>query len=123
MQSRWYPDVQLDNIFWHDHVDGIHTWGQGLVGQLIIEPRGSTYHDPSTGAEVDSGTYVDIHTDNPLATGLVNGVVPRARAVDDRRRAEGIDSTFNLRAEPFAAALGPAGRSRRSSAPCATAIP
>ena len=32
----------LDNIFWHDHVDGIHGWGHGLVGQLIIEPKGST---------------------------------------------------------------------------------
>uniref|UniRef100_UPI0039830BBB multicopper oxidase domain-containing protein n=1 Tax=Lapillicoccus sp. TaxID=1909287 RepID=UPI0039830BBB len=35
IQYRWYPDVQLDNIFWHDHVDGIHGWGHGLVGQLI----------------------------------------------------------------------------------------
>ena len=58
----------LDNIFWHDHVDGIHGWGHGLVGQLIIEPKGSTYHDPKTGAEVDSGTIVDIHTTNPLVS-------------------------------------------------------
>src|SRR3954447_3968360 len=27
VQYRWYPDVELDNIFWHDHVDGIHGWG------------------------------------------------------------------------------------------------
>jgi hypothetical protein len=105
VQSRWYPDVQLDNIFWHDHVDGIHTWGQGLVGQLIIEPRGSTYHDPGTGAEVDSGTYVDIHTNNPLATGLVNGAFRELAlwTIDDAPG--GIDSTLNLRAEPFSGRL------------------
>ena len=80
VQYRWYPDVQLDNIFFHTHVDGIHDWGHGLVGQLIIEPKGSTYHDPQTGAEVDSGTIVDIHTNQDandprteLAPGLVNG--------------------------------------------------
>ena len=39
-QYRWFPDVDLDNIFWHDHVDGIHTWAHGLVGQLITEPAG-----------------------------------------------------------------------------------
>ena len=111
VQSRWYPDVQLDNIFWHDHVDGIHTWGQGLVGQLIIEPKDSTYHDPATGAPVDSGTYVDIHTSNPLATGLVNGSFRELAlwTIDDN---EVTDSTFNLRAEPFAPRLasGPAAQ-------------
>ncbi|MDX6620775.1 MAG: hypothetical protein QOK36_3161, partial [Gaiellales bacterium] len=34
VQYRWYPDVQLDNVFFHTHVDGIHDWGHGLVGQL-----------------------------------------------------------------------------------------
>ena len=61
--------MALDNVFWHDHVDGIHGWGHGLVGQLIVEPQGSTYHDPVTGDEVDSGTVVDIHTSNPLVPG------------------------------------------------------
>ena len=32
VQYRWYPDVELDNVFWHDHVDGIHTWGRGWSG-------------------------------------------------------------------------------------------
>ena len=54
-------------------MDGIHNWGHGLVGQFIIEPRGSTYHDPQTGAPVDSGTIVDIHTTNTLAKGIVDG--------------------------------------------------
>jgi FtsP/CotA-like multicopper oxidase with cupredoxin domain len=105
VQSRWYPDVQLDNIFWHDHVDGIHSWGHGLVGQLIIEPKGSTYHDPETGNEVDSGTYVDIHTSKPVAQGLINGSF-RELALWTLDESPVTDSTLNLRAEPWAARGG-----------------
>jgi manganese oxidase len=72
-QYRWYPDVQLDNIFWHDHVDGIHGWRHGAVGQLVIEPKGSTYTDPQTGQPIRSGPIADIHTNNTLAEGLVKG--------------------------------------------------
>src|SRR4051812_8509124 len=100
LQSRWYPDVELDNIFWHDHVDGIHTWGHGLVGQLIVEPKDSTYHDPKTGEQVDSGTYVDIHTPNALAPGSIEGSFRELALweIDDNPVT---DSTLNLRAEPF----------------------
>jgi hypothetical protein len=100
-QYRWYPDVQLDNIFWHDHVDGIHSWGHGLVGQLIVEPEGSTYHDPKTGAEVDSGTIVDIHTSRALAPGLVDGSFREMALweIDDNPNTDG---TLNLKAEPWA---------------------
>ncbi|MDX6552598.1 MAG: hypothetical protein QOH74_1086, partial [Gaiellales bacterium] len=107
VQYRWYPDVQLDNVFFHTHVDGIHDWGHGLVGQLIIEPRGSTYHDPVSGAQVDSGTIVDIHTapnDDPstrLAPGLVDGSF-RELALWTIDQNPAIDSTLNLRAEPWA---------------------
>ena len=100
-QLRWYPDVELDNVFWHDHVDGIHGWGKGLVGQLIVEPKGSTYHDPKTGEEVDSGTIVDIRTSNPLAPGLVESSFREMAlwTIDDNPVT---DSTLNLRAEPWA---------------------
>ncbi len=108
VQYRWYPDVQLDNIFFHTHVDGIHDWGHGSVGQLIVEPRGSTYHDPQTGAVVDSGTIVDIHA-NPdpsdpstrLAPGVVDGSFREMAlwTIDDNPV---VDSTLNLRAEPWA---------------------
>src|SRR5471032_265969 len=100
-QYRWYPDVLLDNIFWHDHVDGIHNWGHGLVGQLIIEPPGSTYHDPKTGNPVDSGTVVDIHTTNPLAPGLVDGSF-REMALWTIDENPNTDATLNLKAEPWA---------------------
>ena len=117
VQYRWYPDVQLDNIFWHTHVDGIHDWGHGLVGQLIIEPKGSTYHDPQTGAEVDSGTIVDIHTNGnatdprtQLAPGLVDGSF-REMALWTIDQNPAIDSTLNLRAEPWADRLAQNGDS------------
>ena len=100
IQYRWYPDVLLDNIFWHDHVDGIHGWGHGLVGQLIVEPAGSTYHDPRTGAEIDSGTIADIHTTNPLAPGIVDGSFREMAlwTINDNDHAD--YSTLNLKAEP-----------------------
>jgi hypothetical protein len=101
IQYRWYPDVTLDNIFWHDHVDGIHGWGHGLVGQLIIEPAGSTYHDPVTGQEVDSGTLVDIHTSTALSPGLVKGSFRELAlwTINDNDR--GDYSTLNLKANPL----------------------
>ena len=100
VKEIWFPDVVLDNIFWHDHVDGIHNWGHGLVGQLIIEPKGSTYHDPVTGAQVDSGALVDIHATNPLAPGLVDGSF-REFVLWSIDQNPTTDSTLNLKAEPL----------------------
>ena len=107
IQYRWYPDVLLDNVFWHDHVDGIHGWGHGLVGQLIVEPKGSTYHDPKTGAEVDSGTLVDIRTNNPLAAGVVDGSFRELALWQINDNDKIANSSFNLRMEPFADRTGP----------------
>ena len=91
----------LDNIFWHDHVDGIHNWGHGLVGQLVIEPRGSTYHDPTSGSEVDSGTIVDIHTPNADGKGSVDKGFREVVlwTIDENPNT---DATLNLKAEPWA---------------------
>ena len=60
VQYRWYSDVDSGTVFWHDHVDGMTSWAHGLFAAHIIEPEGSNYHDPGTGAEVRSGTIVDI---------------------------------------------------------------
>jgi hypothetical protein len=120
-QYRWYPDVQLDNIFWHDHVDGIHGWRHGAVGQLVIEPKGSTYTDPQTGLPIRSGPIADIHTTSTLAQGLVHGdfrelvlwtiddtpvgalsgVNSGAPGAPDLENAPTVD-TLNLRAAPIA---------------------
>ncbi len=110
IQYRWYPDVALDNVFWHDHVDGIHGWGHGLVGQLIVEPPGSTYHDPVTGDEVDSGTVVDIHTSSPLVPGVVDRSFRELAlfTINDNDASE--YSTLNLRANPLSARLDKANQ-------------
>ncbi|WP_406831207.1 multicopper oxidase domain-containing protein [Pedococcus sp. KACC 23699] len=110
IQYRWYPDVTLDNVFWHDHVDGIHGWGHGLVGQLIVEPSGSTYHDPVTGAEVDSGTVVDIHTSNPLVPGVVDGSFRELVLWTINDNDASGWSTLNLRANPLSARLDKANQ-------------
>ena len=108
VQYRWYPDVNLDNIFFHDHVDGINTWAHGLVGQLIIEPKGSTYHDPQTGAVADSGTIVDIHTNNPVAAaaGVSGSFREMALWTMDKGFGSTFDSMLNLRANPLSDRVG-----------------
>ncbi|MBA2559667.1 MAG: hypothetical protein H0V07_07200, partial [Propionibacteriales bacterium] len=84
--------------------------------QLIVEPKGSTYHDPRTGAQVDSGTLVDIHSPRlsvstqtqaeqgygPLAAGSVNGSFRELAlwTIDDNDKDE--FASLNLRREPFA---------------------
>lgn len=113
VQERWYPDVALDNIFWHDHVDGIHGWGHGLVGMLNIEPAGATYHDPKTGALTDgAGTQTDIYVD-PTATNhqLIPGYIDgsfREWSVWTLDSNPVTDSTINLTAEPWANRLNTA---------------
>jgi len=67
VRYRWYPDVDLGIVFWHDHVFGLDSWGHGLFGSTIVEPPGSTYHDPTTGKEVRSGLVVDIRTTDPVS--------------------------------------------------------
>jgi hypothetical protein len=108
VQYRWYPDVNLDNIFFHDHVDGIHTWAHGLVGQLITEPKGSTYHDPRTGDLADSGTIVDIHTNNPVAraAGVSGSFRELALWTMDKGFGATADSMLNLRANPLVDRIG-----------------
>jgi len=108
VQYRWYPDVNLDNIFFHDHVDGINTWAHGLVGQLITEPKGSTYHDPKTGALADSGTIVDIHTSNPVAAaaGVTGSFREMALWTMDKGFGSTFDSMLNLRANPLTDRVG-----------------
>ena len=91
----------LDNVFFHDHVDGLHTWQRGMVGQILVEPKGSTYHDPTTGAEIRSGTIADIRTDNPLIPGVITGSF-REFALMPIDQVAGVDSTYNLRSEPLA---------------------
>ena len=121
VQYRWYSDVDSGTVFWHDHVNGLESWAHGMFGAHVIEPRGSTYHDPRTGAEVRSGTIVDIRTTNPVGGGvrgsfrefmvfLSNGRRGRAELtanpaavgrIDRNAGQECEESSINLRAAPI----------------------
>ncbi|WP_447976964.1 hypothetical protein [Candidatus Nitrospira bockiana] len=72
VRYRWWVDSDLGTVFWHDHAFGATTWPHGGFGSVIIEPYGSTYHDPKTGKTVYSGPIADIHTTEPIGYG-VNG--------------------------------------------------
>ncbi len=69
VQYRWYSDVDDGTVFFHDHVDALHSWGHGLFGAHIIEPAGSTFHDPVTGAPIQSGPIADIYTKGSVGFG------------------------------------------------------
>ena len=111
----WYSDVDFGTVFYHTHVE-FKDWDHGLFGTHIVEPKGSSYHNPVTGEEVRSGTYVDIRVDpsaggNPVAYGVHdgNGNATSFREfmlfLHNNNTAEGQftlgGGTINLRAEPW----------------------
>jgi len=65
VRYRYYPDIDFGTTYWHDHAFGLISWQHGAFGSTIIEPPGSTYHDPKTGKLKRSGLVVDIHTNEP----------------------------------------------------------
>lgn len=67
VRYRWYVDADFGISFWHDHAYGLTSWGHGLFGALVVEPRGSTYHDPKTGEPVRSGNVVDVRTNEAVS--------------------------------------------------------
>ena len=112
VRYRWYADVQVGAVYWHDHVNALVSWGHGLFGVTIIEPPGSTYHDPATGEVVKSGTLADIHTDStdrvvtPDVTGSFRELVLFVQDTNPRTEVgDGTGSSFNMRVEPLEARL------------------
>ncbi len=72
VRQRFWVDSDVGTVFWHDHALGRVTWPHGGFGTIIIEPVGSTYHDPKTGKPIRSGPLADIRTVEPVGYG-VNG--------------------------------------------------
>lgn len=58
--EKFYADSELRTVFFHDHLYANAHQQHGLFGALIIEPPGSTYHDPKTGKTINSGTQAII---------------------------------------------------------------
>ena len=67
VRYRLWADADFGLVFWHDHAFGATTWPHGGIGSTILEPWGSTYHDPYTGKEVRSGPVVDVRGTEPVA--------------------------------------------------------
>lgn len=109
VRYHWYSDVDFGTVFYHTHVE-FKDWDHGLFGTHIVEPKGSTYHDPTTGEEVRSGTLVDIRVDptaggNPVAPGVDGSFREFMLFLQNNNPVEGQfergGGTINLRAEPW----------------------
>jgi len=109
VRYNWYSDVDVGTVFFHQHVE-FKDWDHGLFGAHVVEPKGSTYHDPVTGEEVRSGTLVDVRVDpaaggNPVADGVEGSFREFMLYLHDNNPAEGQfvrgGGTINLRAEPW----------------------
>jgi len=110
VRYRWYPDAQVGTAYFHDHVNGLESWRHGLTGALIVEPPGSTYHDPTTGAEIDSGPVADVRTSRPFGVDVKGDFRELATFIQDDIPLTSIGrssgSVMNLRAEPLASRPG-----------------
>lgn len=109
VRYHWYSDVDFGTVFYHTHVE-FKDWDHGLFGTHIVEPKGSTYHDPVTGEEVRAGTLVDIRVDqaaggNPVAFGVDGSFREFTLFLHNNNPVEGPfvrgGGTINLRAEPW----------------------
>ncbi len=106
VQYEWYSDVDAGTVFFHDHVDGIHSWGHGLFAAHIIEPTGSTFHDPRNGAVIRSGPIADIFTSGTAGFGESGSfrefVLFQHTGLTGNGSPQGCEmSSFNLRAAPL----------------------
>ncbi len=110
VRYNWYPDVDFGTVFFHTHVE-FKDWDHGLFGAHIVEPKGSTYHDPEDGDEVRSGTLVDIRVDpsaggHPVAHNASGSFREFMLFLQNNNPVEGQfvrgGGTINLRAEPWA---------------------
>jgi FtsP/CotA-like multicopper oxidase with cupredoxin domain len=105
VRYRWYPDTQLGTVYFHDHVDALTSWAHGLFGAFICEPPGSSYHDPHSGASIDSGLVADVHTQAPVSVDIAGSFRELVMLLQDgnllTRFGTSSGSTLNMRAEPL----------------------
>lgn len=113
VRYRWYPDVQVGTSYFHDHVNGLRTWQHGLVGAVIVEPPGATYHDPKTGAPIDSGILADIRVpgSEPVSADISGSFREFVCFINDPSSLTSLGrspgANIGLRAEPLDRRTGP----------------
>lgn len=109
VRYNWYSDVDVGTVFFHTHVES-KDWDHGLFGAHIVEPKGSTYHDPVSGAEIRAGTLADIHVNpflggKPVADGVNGSFREFMLFLHNQNPVVGQfdlgGGTINLRAEPW----------------------
>jgi FtsP/CotA-like multicopper oxidase with cupredoxin domain len=127
VRYRWYPDAQVGTVYFHDHVSALTSWKHGLFGALIVEPPGSTYHDPQTGQAIHSGLLADIHTTARVAADLSGSFRELVLLIQDgnpqTHAGDSSGSSFNLRVEPPARRGGDPARLFSSTAHSDPATP
>jgi manganese oxidase len=105
VRYRWYPDVQSGTAYFHDHVNAISSWRHGLFGALVVEPPGSTYHDPASGAEIDHGPVADIHSTEPVSVDVTGSFRELVLFLQDdnplTQAGRSAGGSINLRVEPL----------------------
>ncbi len=103
VRYRWFADVELGIVYFHDHVDGLETWRHGLYGALIVEPEGSQWLHPETGEPIDEGPEADIVGSLNCRDfrEFVAQVQDRSAAMEDAQGALRDLASLNLRSEPF----------------------
>ncbi len=72
VRQRFWADADVGTVYCHDHAFGATSWPHGAICSLLIEPFGSTYHDPKTGKAKRTGPVMDIHTIEPIGYGVSN---------------------------------------------------
>lgn len=72
VRQRFWNDADVGTTFFHDHAFGGTTWPHGAVGAMLVEPYGSTWHNPKTGKKIRTGPIADIHTTEPIGYGVNN---------------------------------------------------
>lgn len=100
VRYAWYSDVDSGTVFWHDHITP-GGWGRGFFGAHIIEPKGSTYHDPRTGEEVRSGPIVDVRTPPDATVGFGQKGSFREVFLALTNENKETDGAINMRSEPL----------------------
>ncbi|MCZ6581077.1 MAG: LysM peptidoglycan-binding domain-containing protein [Nitrospirae bacterium] len=70
VRQRFWVDADVGSVYCHDHAFGGTTWPHGAICSFLIEPYGSTYHDPVTGKPKRTGPVMDIHTIEPVGYGV-----------------------------------------------------
>lgn len=103
VRYRWYTDVELGTVYFHDHVDGLETWRHGLFGSLIVEPRDSRWLDPAR-EEADPSQNEDVLNEHVVDVVGPNGTYRELVLVfqDNSARVNGRSlASFDLRSAPF----------------------